>query len=241
MKGERPARPSPEHCRPDMTDNIWQLIEDAWHQDPSYRPTILQLEERIRPADVMSISSRQSSSTMSGHRLAHRELVKLSMAEAKPPDDASSIPPRTRSTPSFNSLHVNVHGLHDETPTVERLPYEPSMLSFELSPETSPETSPRPTLNKRLFSDINPSNQSHEPPLRTALNELEHQHRKHPMSIHTPPSVHDRGKYKDILELLEGKNGSVADVLPALNESNVEKRQHGASSTSVSKSASFLQ
>jgi hypothetical protein len=48
MKGERPARPDQEHYYPQMEDVMWQLIEDAWHQDPAARPSMLQLEQRLR-------------------------------------------------------------------------------------------------------------------------------------------------------------------------------------------------
>jgi hypothetical protein len=44
MSGSRPARPQ-ENCRPNMTDDMWRLVQDAWNQDPSIRPTMIQLEE----------------------------------------------------------------------------------------------------------------------------------------------------------------------------------------------------
>jgi hypothetical protein len=45
MKGERPTRPDQDHCRINMKDTIWKLIEAAWHQIPTIRPSMLLIED----------------------------------------------------------------------------------------------------------------------------------------------------------------------------------------------------
>jgi serine/threonine protein kinase len=76
--GNRPARPTEEHGHVAMTDVMWQLIMDAWHQDSAARPSMLQLEERLRSMhDAYNSSQRLSS--MADRR---RERVQLSTAQA---------------------------------------------------------------------------------------------------------------------------------------------------------------
>jgi hypothetical protein len=48
MSGARPARPSQGDCHPRMPEAVWRLIQHAWDQLPAFRPSMQQLEERIR-------------------------------------------------------------------------------------------------------------------------------------------------------------------------------------------------
>jgi hypothetical protein len=52
VRGERPARPALQRCHLGKTDDMWELIEKAWQQDPSNRPSMPQLEERLRPTEA---------------------------------------------------------------------------------------------------------------------------------------------------------------------------------------------
>jgi hypothetical protein len=80
--GQRPIRPASEDCLYGMTDDKWQLIEDAWHQDPAARPSMLQLEERLRYIDTIGILGQPRSSRTSCLTFAPRELVGPSILEA---------------------------------------------------------------------------------------------------------------------------------------------------------------
>ena len=39
LNGERPAQPSGVTNRPDMPNELWAIIQRAWRQQPSSRPT----------------------------------------------------------------------------------------------------------------------------------------------------------------------------------------------------------
>jgi serine/threonine protein kinase len=81
INGQRPTRPVLEDCLCGMTDDIWQLIEGAWHQDPAARPSMLQLEERLRYIDTVGISGQQPSNRISCITLIPQELVELSIPD----------------------------------------------------------------------------------------------------------------------------------------------------------------
>jgi hypothetical protein len=118
VNGKRPSRPSQEDCRPRMSDIMWRLIEDAWSQDPAARPSMLQLEERLRLGNDVDRLGRRASSPTSRYRLSHRELVRLSIPQAKAPDDGPPTPPRAAITP-FNLPNISVHSLLQSTPVLE--------------------------------------------------------------------------------------------------------------------------
>jgi hypothetical protein len=85
-----------------MTNVMWQLIENAWNQDPAARPSMLQLEERLRSMDTANISNQQHSNIMSGHHLTNWELVEPSIPQeegSNHPRDLKSY--RTSSTSLF--------------------------------------------------------------------------------------------------------------------------------------------
>jgi hypothetical protein len=81
VNGQRPTRPASEDCRYGMTDDIWQLIEDAWSQNPADRPSMLKLEERLRSIDTVGISGQQPSGRISCITLTPEELVGLSILD----------------------------------------------------------------------------------------------------------------------------------------------------------------
>jgi serine/threonine protein kinase len=82
---QRPARQDQEFCHP-MTDVMWQLVEDAWNQDPAARPSMLHLEERLRSMTTVNPPRRRRSSNMSSRSLSHWELVRLSNPQASGSD-----------------------------------------------------------------------------------------------------------------------------------------------------------
>jgi hypothetical protein len=118
VNGKRPSRPSQEDCRPRMSDIMWRLIEDAWSQDPAARPSMLQLEERLRLGNDVDRLGRRASSPTTRYRLSHRELVRLSIPQAKAPDDGPPTPPRV-SVATFNLPNISVHSLLQSTPVLE--------------------------------------------------------------------------------------------------------------------------
>jgi hypothetical protein len=69
MNGERPARPDQEHCHPHMEDAIWQLIEAAWHQMPTIRPSMIKIEDVLEDAWRRHRKGAKSSN-LSSHLLA---------------------------------------------------------------------------------------------------------------------------------------------------------------------------
>jgi hypothetical protein len=79
VSGRRPIRPTAEDGRCRMTNDMWQFIQDAWLQDPSTRPPMLQLRERLHSIHITSIPNQQRSSTASGHL---RALVDISIPQA---------------------------------------------------------------------------------------------------------------------------------------------------------------
>jgi serine/threonine protein kinase len=82
INGQRPTRPVLEDCLCGMTDDIWQLIEGAWHQDPAARPSMLQLEERLRCIYTVGNSGQQQPfGRTSCLTLTPRELVGLHIPE----------------------------------------------------------------------------------------------------------------------------------------------------------------
>ena len=46
MKG-LPDRPSAENTCSRLTDEWWGICSECWHSDPSMRPTMLQVAEKI--------------------------------------------------------------------------------------------------------------------------------------------------------------------------------------------------
>jgi hypothetical protein len=49
IDGLRPSRPEGDSCRiRGLTDEVWNLIETCWAEDPSQRPTATQVVERLR-------------------------------------------------------------------------------------------------------------------------------------------------------------------------------------------------
>lgn len=49
MRGRRPARPMHELCRTrGISDELWDLIQTCWAQDPTQRPAAEQIMERLR-------------------------------------------------------------------------------------------------------------------------------------------------------------------------------------------------
>jgi hypothetical protein len=92
---QRPARQDLEFCHP-MTDVMWQLVEDAWNQDPAARPSMLHLEERLRSMTTTSPPKERLSSNMSGRSLSHWELVRLSTPQASGSDADPPTFPRTQ-------------------------------------------------------------------------------------------------------------------------------------------------
>ena len=48
MKGERPLRPSDDRCRiRGLDDEIWNIIETCWAQEPNDRPSAGQIVEHL--------------------------------------------------------------------------------------------------------------------------------------------------------------------------------------------------
>jgi hypothetical protein len=113
VNGQRPTRPASEDCLYGMTDDIWQLIEDAWHQDPTARPSMLQLEERLRYIDTIVISGQPRFGRTSCLALTPQELVGPSIPEAS----ASNYHPPTSTLGTQATLP---HSLPDAT--LRRLP-----------------------------------------------------------------------------------------------------------------------
>jgi hypothetical protein len=100
MHGDRPARPSQEECSPAMADVVWQLIEDAWQQNPDTRPSMFELEKRFRPTDIATTLSRSSSSDRLGHDASHRDYVGYVQA--------MSLLPPLRATPAVDPTSPNI-------------------------------------------------------------------------------------------------------------------------------------
>lgn len=44
LSGERPMRPA----RPDLTNDLWEITERCWHQDPQCRPEISEVVHCLR-------------------------------------------------------------------------------------------------------------------------------------------------------------------------------------------------
>jgi serine/threonine protein kinase len=95
LLNQRPARQDQEFCHP-MTDVMWQLVEDAWNQDPVARPSMLHLEERLRSMSTTNLTRRRRSSSISVLSLSHWELVRLSTPQASGSDADPPIFPRTQ-------------------------------------------------------------------------------------------------------------------------------------------------
>jgi serine/threonine protein kinase len=77
---QRPARQDQEFCHP-MTDVMWRLVEDAWNQDPAARPSMRQLEQRLRSIDITGTSSWQN--ITSDSLSTHWQLVEPSIPQEK--------------------------------------------------------------------------------------------------------------------------------------------------------------
>jgi len=48
MAGERPPRPT----HPTLTDELWELIQRCWDQEPQSRPKILEVAQVLRSQSV---------------------------------------------------------------------------------------------------------------------------------------------------------------------------------------------
>jgi hypothetical protein len=138
VTGQRPQRPAAEECETELKDRMWLLIEDCWKQDPIERPSMSEVEQKLR-----SFSQRHSTVSSAG-RLSHRELVRLSIVSALPPVKPPPSPP-----PSSNVSLVrspSIHSLHHATPVIDQsfpiMDIYPS-LGFIDHPKTEAEQLPR--------------------------------------------------------------------------------------------------
>jgi hypothetical protein len=202
MNGSRPARPQ-ENCRPDMSNDMWRLVQDAWHQDPSIRPTMIQLEERLRSSDAISIPSPSSSAT-SGHRLSHRELLRLSVPQPRNPND-----PWASETPTmslFTLPNASAQSILSVTRTEEYLE-DPS------SPRLEPST------DRSVSSDPTHNSHAHQPLSRGISGGLDGQ--QHSTLSSERPIAHEKAEDEYINYLIESKQGYTADKSSATNQSHM--------------------
>jgi hypothetical protein len=57
--GLRPIRPKDDSCKiRGLTDEVWNLIETCWTQDPTQRPTATQLVEHLRALPNQPVDER---------------------------------------------------------------------------------------------------------------------------------------------------------------------------------------
>jgi hypothetical protein len=103
LKGVRPKRPTPEDCICSMTDDMWQLIQDGWHQTPKTRPSMAQFEEHFRSVNTTNISSQQRPSTTSC-RLRALVDIPIRQASVRPLGVVMHSPPRAAVTRKSISL-----------------------------------------------------------------------------------------------------------------------------------------
>jgi serine/threonine protein kinase len=142
VNGQRPIRPVSQDCLYEMTDDIWQLIEDAWHQDPVARPSMLQLRERLRYIDPVGTLGQQRSGRTSSLSLIPRKLVGLSIPEGSGSN-------RHLPTPILRTQTILPHSLPDTT--LHYLPCKAST-SKDLS-SRKPSTQARVASNPRFACD----------------------------------------------------------------------------------------
>jgi len=57
IDGGRPARPQEAH-ELGLTDSVWEMTVRCWHQDPSQRPTMMEVVRLAREWPVFSFSPR---------------------------------------------------------------------------------------------------------------------------------------------------------------------------------------
>jgi hypothetical protein len=166
MNGDRPARPSRDHCQPHMTDIMWRLIEEAWHMDPSSRPPMPQLEKRLRLVDNMINPNRSIRNYASGMSLPNSPRIAPDVAitrvgrSPKVVDDeimiskrrGQSLTPRPRSRtavpPSFYISRpllelpsVDIYPNLALTPSVSKARPQPTHMSPPPSIDMSPNRS----------------------------------------------------------------------------------------------------
>jgi hypothetical protein len=218
VNGKRPVRPRHEDCQPKMTDIMWQLIEDAWQQDPATRPLMIQLEKRLRPANTLVMSNWGSFSGISRHRLSHRELVRLSI----PPErtfDNGPLTPRNHITPLFTSPNVSVHSLLHVTPMSHNRQYDPSL-------------SPEPWTNWKSLLDAVQDAQTHIPTTWEKLDDLEGEDWETVSSISSPTR---RGGLESlyIANVLKRADGSASKAIQASDQPLVTRHQHHALSSVI--------
>src|ERR1700679_1894916 len=59
INGTRPARPEGDSCRiRGLTNELWDLVETCWTEDPTQRPTATQVVEHLRALPNESVDER---------------------------------------------------------------------------------------------------------------------------------------------------------------------------------------
>jgi hypothetical protein len=59
VQGKRPARPLDVLSKArGLTDDVWDLIQACWSQDPAFRPTATQVVERVRALPNQPVDQR---------------------------------------------------------------------------------------------------------------------------------------------------------------------------------------